>query len=125
MELEINLNELELHHFDCKDASIVYRIIVEGPLLILVLGWPVFGYTWRRVIPILSKHLTCFVLDMLGLGESKCNNKTDIGRSAKAERLVSLTTDSKLSNASILTQNSGGFISRLATLKLKFKLKKY
>jgi len=123
MELETNLNELELHHFDCKDASIAYRIIGEGPPLGLVPGWPVFGYTWRKVTPILSKHLTCFVLDMPGLGESKWTDKTDLRWPAQAERLVSLMTDLKLSNASILAQNSGGAISRLAALKLKSNLK--
>lgn len=124
MELETDLNELELHHFDCKDASIAYRVIGEGPPLILVHGWPVFGYTWRKVVPILSKHLTCFVLDMPGLGQSKWNDKTDLRWPAQAERLASLITDLKLPNASILAQNSGGAIARLAALQLKSKLKK-
>jgi len=60
---------------------------------------------------------------MPGLGESKWNNKTDLHWKAQAERLVSMITDLKLSNPSILAQNSGGAISRIAALELKSKLK--
>jgi len=123
MEAKFNLYKKELHHFECQNASIAYRVTGEGPPLVLVPGWPVFGYTWRKVVPILTKHFTCFVLDMPGLGESKWNNKTDLGWPNQAERLVSLITHLKLHNPSILAQNSGGAISRLAALELKSKLK--
>jgi len=123
MDTTFNLAELELHHFEYQDASIAYRVIGEGSALVLVPGWPVFGYTWRNVVPLLSKHLTCYVLDMPGLGASKWNDKADLGWPSQAKRLVALITHLQLNNPSIIAQNSGGAIARLVALELKSKLK--
>ena len=42
----------------------------EGPLLILLHGFPEFWYSWRYQIPVLAKHFTVVAPDMRGYNES-------------------------------------------------------
>ncbi len=42
----------------------------EGPLLILLHGFPEFWYSWRHQIPALAKHFTVVAPDMRGYNES-------------------------------------------------------
>ena len=48
----------------------------EGPLLILLHGWPETWYEWRNVIPGLSSEFTVIAPDLRGLGLSE---KTETG----------------------------------------------
>jgi pimeloyl-ACP methyl ester carboxylesterase len=41
-----------------------------GPAAILVHGWLGSSYSWRKVLPLLSEHLTLIVPDMRGYGDS-------------------------------------------------------
>ena len=42
----------------------------QGPLLVLLHGWPETWYAWRRVLPALAQHFTVLAPDLRGLGDS-------------------------------------------------------
>jgi pimeloyl-ACP methyl ester carboxylesterase len=42
----------------------------NGPALLLLHGWPLTWYSWRKVMPTLAQHFTVIVPDMPGLGDS-------------------------------------------------------
>ncbi|WP_063760771.1 alpha/beta fold hydrolase [Streptomyces aureocirculatus] len=42
----------------------------EGPLLILLHGWPQTGYCWRHVMPLLASSFTVVAPDLRGYGDS-------------------------------------------------------
>ena len=46
------------------------RITGDGPLVVLLHGWPQTGYAWRRVVPQLAGRYTVMVPDLRGCGDS-------------------------------------------------------
>jgi pimeloyl-ACP methyl ester carboxylesterase len=62
---------------DIGSARIAYRQFGSGPALLLVHGFPLSGFTWRKVLPELSKRYTCYALDLPGMGETEWTDATD------------------------------------------------
>ena len=57
----------------CEDANgirIHYVREGDGPLVLLLHGWPSYSYAWRKVIPLLSSHYTVVAPDIRGYGLS-------------------------------------------------------
>ena len=123
MTLNFNYNNLEFKYFDSCSAKIAFRKIGNGPPLLLVHGWPVFGYTWRYLIPKLSGRNTCYIFDMPGLGDSKWNIETNFNWRIQAQRLQEFINYFNLKNYSIVANNSGGAISRLIAIEQKGRKK--
>jgi pimeloyl-ACP methyl ester carboxylesterase len=42
----------------------------QGPALLLLHGWPLTWYSWRKVMPSLAQHFTVIAPDLPGLGDS-------------------------------------------------------
>jgi pimeloyl-ACP methyl ester carboxylesterase len=55
---------------DTPGARLPVRRFGSGPALLLVHGFPLSGFTWRKVLPELSRRYTCYVPDLRGMGES-------------------------------------------------------
>ena len=47
------------------------RIGGEGPLLVLLHGYPQSHVMWHRIAPALAEHFTCVIPDLRGYGESE------------------------------------------------------
>lgn len=95
------------------DSSVAVRVYGAGPNLVLVPGFPVHGYTWRKVLPKLAEHFKCFVIDLPGLGDSTWTPKTDFTFTGQAKRMLALLDKLALDQCSILAQDTGATISRL------------
>src|SRR5216683_8294859 len=65
------------HFVDVGDVKVCYRMIGVGPAVALFHGYPLSGRTWRKVVPELSKHFTCYAFDMVGLGDSTSRHASD------------------------------------------------
>jgi haloalkane dehalogenase len=63
-------------HQDTGTARLVYRRFGSGPPLLLVHGFPLSGFTWRKVLPALAERYTCYVPDLPGMGESGWTDAT-------------------------------------------------
>lgn len=103
---------IELHQIN--DASIAVRTFGDGPAVLFIHGYPVNGYTWRMLLPELSKHFRCIVIDLPGLGDSRWTNATDFTFTAQANRLVALLD--ALQQFSIVAHDTGATIARMVAL---------
>ena len=106
----------KISHHTVEDASIALRIFGKGPALVLIHGFPVHGYTWRKLLPTLSEQFTCYVVDLPGLGDSGWSSNTDFSFTAQARRLGRLLESLKLSRYSLLAHDTGATIARLVAI---------
>ena len=56
---------------DVGHSQVPYWCFGEGPDLFFVHGWPLTSATWRELVPSLSEHFTCHLIDLPGTGESE------------------------------------------------------
>ncbi len=111
-------------NYKIDDASITVRTFGEGRPLVLIHGFAVNGSTWRKMIPELAKHFTCYVVDLPGFGDSQWDKKTDFTFTAQSKRLVKLFKKMNISNYSIIAQNTGASISRIVAITEQDNVKK-
>ena len=107
---------VSIDRYDIEDATIALRIFGQGPALVLIHGFPVHGYTWRKLLPALSEQFTCYVVDLPGLGDSDWSSKTDFNFTAQARRLGLLLESLKLFRYSLLAHDTGATIARLVAV---------
>lgn len=70
---------------DSDGVKLHYVVAGEGPLLVLLHGFPDYHYTWRDQIPALSKHFQVVALDLRGYNKSDKPEGVD---NYKVEKLV-------------------------------------
>ena len=114
--------KVKLYKID--EASIAVRVYGGGPVLILVHGFLVHGYTWRKMLPKLAEKFTCYVVDMPGFGDSEWTSKTDFTFTGQARRLAQLLEILAIKECSIIAQDTGATISRLVAAAEPQKIKK-
>ncbi len=106
----------KIEHYNIDDATIAIRKFGKGKPLVLIHGFIVHGYTWRKMIPKLSEHFTCYVLDLPGFGDSKWTAKTDFTFTAQSKRLDKLFKKLNLTDYNILAQDTGASIARMVAV---------
>lgn len=114
-EAENYFNAMQ-HKRQFGDAVLAWRKFGQGPALILVHGWPLHGFTWRHLLPELSRHYSCYVVDLAGMGDSEWTGKTDFGFEAHARRLKQWVDHLQLERYSLLAQDTGATIARCLAL---------
>lgn len=97
----------------CDDAQFALRIYGQGPSLVFIHGYPVHGFTWRKLLPTLSQHFTCYVIDLPGLGDSQWTHRTDFTFTAQIRRLVTLFNEHVESPYSIIAHDTGATLARM------------
>ena len=95
------------------DATIALRVFGSGPAVMLVHGYPVHGYTWRELLPVLEQHFTCYVVDLPGLGDSEWDAATDFSFTAQAKRLAQLCDSLTPSPNCLVAHDTGATIARM------------
>ncbi|MCI0356294.1 MAG: alpha/beta hydrolase, partial [Acidobacteria bacterium] len=98
------------------DATLALRRFGSGPALLLVHGFPLHGFTWRKLLPELSRHFTCHVVDLAGKGDSAWTQATDFSFPGHARRLKLLMDHLGLGSYSLLGQDTGATIARCLAL---------
>lgn len=106
----------KISQYPIEDATIALRVFGQGPALVLIHGFPVHGYTWRRLLPTLAEQFTCYVVDLPGLGDSGWSSNTDFSFTAQARRLGLLLESLKLFRYSLLAHDTGATIARLVAI---------
>lgn len=114
---------IQLQKIAIDDVSIGLRQIGSGEPLVFIHGFPTHGYTWRKLIPELSKKFTCIILDLPGLGDSGWSKKTNFKSSSLANYIIKLLQRLKISSYSIIAHNSGATIARVIALNQSKQVK--
>jgi len=101
-----------VERFDTGRAVLAHRRFGQGPPLLLVHGFPLHGFTWRRLLPALAEHFTCHVVDLVGLGDSEWTSRNDFTWTGHAENLKALADHLGLGRYGVVAQDTGATISR-------------
>ena len=106
-----------------NDVSFGYRQIGEGEDLVFIHGFPTHGYTWRKILPKLSKYFKCHILDMPGLGDSDWSKNTNLNIDIQAKNAYQLLSGMGIKQFSLLAHDSGGTIARILAIKHQHEIK--
>ena len=101
-------------YLDVGAGEVALRSVGQGPDLLFVHGFPVSGATFRLLLPALSEHFTCHVIDLPGAGDSHYTHDTEITvdrHIASVRRVVDLLG---LDDLRVIGHDSGGLIARHA-----------
>ncbi|MEM6262203.1 MAG: alpha/beta hydrolase [Bacteroidota bacterium] len=112
MEATDLYKNLELREVQIGDISVGLRQIGQGKDLVFLHGFPTHGYTWRKLIPKLSGHFTCHILDLPGLGDSKWTDTSDFSTKGQAGYVTSLLDELGIATYSLVAHDSGATIAR-------------
>jgi haloalkane dehalogenase len=107
------LEEFRKTHFlDISGAKVCYRKAGKGPALVLFHGYPLTGWTWRKLIPELSRHFTCYAFDLVGLGGSNSSDNTDFTSQGQGRIFQRSLRELGITSYSLMGNDSGGWIAR-------------
>lgn len=101
---------------DVGTAALAYRVFGAGPPLLLVHGWPLWGYTYRHLIPALAERFTCYAVDLPGAGETRWRPDHDFSFTGQAAALGRFVDGLQLSGAHVVAHDTGGTIVRALAL---------
>ena len=59
-------------------GEVAYRRVGTGPDVLFVHGWPVSSATFRTLLPHLTDHVTCHLIDLPGAGSSRFTADTPL-----------------------------------------------
>ena len=99
---------------DVGAGEVAYRRVGTGPDVLFVHGWPVSGATFRTLLPFLSEHVTCHLIDLPSSGSSRFTADTTLSvdqHISTVRRVVDLLG---LHAFAAVGHDSGGLIARHA-----------
>ena len=97
-----------------EHGEVAVRSVGEGPDVLLVHGWPVAGATYRGLLPHLTAHVRCHVLDLVGAGESRFDRTARLGVADHAAAVRRVVDTLALDDLAVVGHDSGGLIARHA-----------
>jgi haloalkane dehalogenase len=103
---------------DVGEGAVAVRTVGSGPDVVLVHGWPVSGATWRRLLPHLTPHVTCHVLDLVGAGDSRFD------RSSRLDLDLHVRSVRALFRAFVATGRLPGFAAVFGRLVVARRLRR-
>jgi pimeloyl-ACP methyl ester carboxylesterase len=101
---------------DTGTARLPCRRFGSGPPLLLVHGFPLSGFTWRKVLPALAAAYTCWVPDLPGMGDSEWTEATDFSFPGQGATLKVLADRLGLERYSVMAHDTGGTFARCLAL---------
>ncbi len=102
----------ELKYQNVGDSDIAYYEYGCGEPLLLIHGYPLNGFTFRKLLPSLASRFRCYVLDLPGAGASRWTATTDFGFRAQAQGLKIFADRLGMRSYSLLSHDTGGTIAR-------------
>lgn len=114
---------IALQKVKTENGTIGLRQIGEGDDLVFIHGFPTHGYTWRKLLPSLSKKFRCHILDLPGLGDSEWTSKTDFKSAAQANSIIQLLEKLNIEKYSLIAHDSGATVARAMAIHQTKKVK--
>lgn len=101
---------------DVGTAEIAYRTFGAGDPILLVHGWPLSGFTYRKLIPHLARQYTCHVVDLPGAGDTRWRSNTDFSFTGQARNLLRFVDAIGLEPFHVIAHDTGATIARALAL---------
>lgn len=83
----------------------------EGPVTVLIGGWPQTWFAWRQVIPLLSDHHQVIVLELKGQGESSQALESDFSIEAVAGEVDAFITERGIQSFVLVGHDVGAWVA--------------
>jgi pimeloyl-ACP methyl ester carboxylesterase len=100
------------HYADNDGVKIHYVSMGEGPVLIMLHGFPDFWYTWRYQMAGLSKNYKVVAVDLRGYNQSdQPKGVENYKMSILMKDVIAVIDDLKLQKATIIANDWGGAIA--------------
>ncbi|TDT14493.1 pimeloyl-ACP methyl ester carboxylesterase [Ilumatobacter fluminis] len=99
---------------DVGAGKVAVRTVGTGPDVLFVHGWPVTGATFRKLLPHLTPHVTCHLIDLVGTGSSDYDERTPVGIEGHVEAVRRVVDELGLTDVAVVGHDSGGMIARHA-----------
>jgi len=91
-----------------------FKVSGSGSAVIFVHGWPFTNESFRKIIPPMSKHFTCYALNSLGMANNgKGCNSPDMNFPDHARRIIEFADAQGLKTFSLLGHDTGASIARI------------
>lgn len=101
---------------DVGSAEIAYRTFGIGPPLVLLHGWPLSGFTYRRLLPHLAARFTCYAIDLPGAGDTRWRRDNDFSFRGQAENVDRFAAGLGLTGFHVVAHDTGATIARALAL---------
>jgi len=99
---------------DVGAGEVAYRCVGSGPAVLFVHGWPVSSATFRRLLPHLTDHVTCHLIDLPGAGNSRFTTNTPLTIDHHIHSVRRALDLLELRDVAVVGHDSGGMIARHA-----------
>ena len=116
--------EAPVEQIDTGTATLPCRRFGHGPPVLLVHGFPLSGFTWRKVLPELAQRHTCWVPDLPGMGDSQWTEANDFSFPGQGRTLKALVDRLGLERYGVVAQDTGGTFARYLALADPGRLEK-
>lgn len=102
----------ERHFVDVGSARVCWRRAGQGPALVMLHGFPLSGLTWRKVVPALAEHFTCYALDQVGLGDTTSTAEFDFSSEGQGLVFQRALRALGVSSYALIGNDTGGWNAR-------------
>ena len=99
---------------DVGAGEVAYRRVGRGPDVLFVHGWPVTSATFRTLLPHLTDHVTCHLIDLPGAGSSRFTADTPLSIENHIHSVRRVLDLLELNDVAVVGHDSGGLIARHA-----------
>jgi pimeloyl-ACP methyl ester carboxylesterase len=99
---------------DVGGAEVAYRRVGSGPDVLFVHGWPVNSATFRTLLPHLTDHVTCHLIDLPGAGSSRFSADSPLSIEHHIHSVRRTLDLLELHDVAVVGHDSGGMIARHA-----------
>ncbi|MDP9185007.1 MAG: alpha/beta hydrolase [Actinomycetota bacterium] len=102
-----------MNRFTSSGGELAYRDEGSGPAVLLLHGFPLTSYLWRRLIPALAARHRVLAPDLLGLGGSEHPAGVPLDIRAQATYVGELLDHLELDRVAVIGHSTGGGIAQL------------
>ena len=99
---------------DVGTGEVAYRRVGSGPDVLFVHGWPVSSATFRTLLPHLTDHVTCHLIDLPGAGSSRFTTDQVLTIENHIHSVKRVLDVLDLNDVAVVGHDSGGLIARHA-----------
>ena len=94
--------------FDFRGEAVRYRVVGNGPNLLLVHGTPFSSYVWHRILPEISRRWRVHLFDLLGYGQSAMREGQDVSLGIQNKVLAAFLAHLGLERPVVVAHDFGG-----------------
>lgn len=94
------------------EASVHCRRVGSGPAVVFLHGFPLSGRTWDKVVSQLRNRFTCYMPDLVGLGQSYSAAADDYSSQGQARVIGEALRQLGVESYAVVGNDTGGWIAR-------------